>query len=265
MPRTERTKLAFYENGARQAEAIVMLHGLPLNAGIWQPLTTALQDNFRCISYDLRGFGSSEHTDEYLTLETHVDDLFVLLKRCRIRRAWLCGHDLGGHIALRAIERDAKRFLGLILCSALPGPPSKRETLEFSRYLQRLRTEGSRRIVADLLQARFDLSAADSSDSPYERLLEEGGRLDPDGLAGGLLAMLTRTDTRATFERFDRPRLMIAGSSDTITPADDFLQLGLSVSGLKFTRVPGVGHIPPVEYPAFTVGSIIRFLKSTKR
>ena len=238
-----------------------MLHGLPLNAGTWQPLTAALQEDFHCIAYDLRGFGASETARGCMTLEAHVDDLFALLKRCRIKRAWLCGHDLGGHIALRAIERDADRFLGLILCSALPTAPSKQETLELSRYLQRLRIEGSHRIVADLLQARFDLSSS-SNNSPYERVLQEASQLDPAGLAGGLLGLLTRTNTRSAFEQFERPRLMIAGSSDTITPAHDFLQIGLSVSGLKFTRVPEVGHMAPLEYPSFTVGSIVRFLQS---
>jgi pimeloyl-ACP methyl ester carboxylesterase len=93
------------EDGARlrystagSGEPVVLLHGLGLDASMWDPQWPVLQREFRTIRYDFRGFGDS-------TLPrgaySHSADLLGLLDFLQARPAHVIGLSMGGRYALR--------------------------------------------------------------------------------------------------------------------------------------------------------------------
>ena len=98
---------------AGTGEPVVLIHGLGLDAGMWDPQWRVLQKEFRVIRYDLRGFGNSTlPTGPY----SHCDDLLALLDFLEARPAHVVGLSMGGRVALRfALEQPASvRSLSLI-------------------------------------------------------------------------------------------------------------------------------------------------------
>ena len=98
---------------------VVLIHGLSLDASMWDPQWSALQREFRAIRYDVRGFGDSTvPTGPY----SHSDDLLGLLDSLHARPTHVIGLSMGGQLALRfALEQpQAVKSLTLI-DSALEG------------------------------------------------------------------------------------------------------------------------------------------------
>ena len=100
-------------SAAGSGEPVVLIHGLGLDAAMWDAQWPALQREFRAIRYDVRGFGgSSIPTGPY----SHADDLLGLLEFLDARPAHVIGLSMGGRLALRfALDQpQAVRSLALI-------------------------------------------------------------------------------------------------------------------------------------------------------
>jgi pimeloyl-ACP methyl ester carboxylesterase len=98
---------------AGSGESVVLIHGLGLDAAMWDAQWPALQREFRAIRHDVRGFGkSSIPTGPY----SHSDDLLGLLDSLDARPAHVVGLSMGGQLALRfALDQpNAVKSLTLI-------------------------------------------------------------------------------------------------------------------------------------------------------
>ncbi len=88
--------------------------GTPLNN--WNAVQTRISANYKTISYDRRGIGESETTDEPRTLENLVNDLNILITQNEIDGPIvLVGHSLGGHIARKYQQTYPSKIVGLFL------------------------------------------------------------------------------------------------------------------------------------------------------
>src|SRR5262249_36290597 len=80
---------------------LVMLHGLGGNLAVWHlKMAPELQGQYRITTYDQRGHGYSEVTQDGYTTQELAEDLRSLLDVLGIERAHLVGHSWGGDIAL---------------------------------------------------------------------------------------------------------------------------------------------------------------------
>jgi pimeloyl-ACP methyl ester carboxylesterase len=116
---------------------LVFIHGWLLSHAYWQPLIDQLRSDFSCLSYDLRGFGSSQVSNGISPQEAdysplaYAQDLLVLLDRLNISKAWLVGHSFGGEIALWTAVTQPERIVG-ITCLNFGGGIYLKE--EFERF-----------------------------------------------------------------------------------------------------------------------------------
>ena len=54
-------QLAVYRDGVPGAPIVLMLHGYPDNASVWDQVAELLADRFQVLRYDVRGAGASDH------------------------------------------------------------------------------------------------------------------------------------------------------------------------------------------------------------
>jgi 3-oxoadipate enol-lactonase len=101
---------------------VVLVHGLALDARMWDDQVPALGDVARVVRYDVRGFGRSSRDAE--TPYTHADDLWRLLDQLEIDSAVLVGLSMGGRIVVEATLAAPERVRALVLlCAVLDGVP----------------------------------------------------------------------------------------------------------------------------------------------
>lgn len=128
--------MSYLDEGPRDGEVIVMLHGNPSWSYYWRHLVLGLRDPaqgkaYRCIVPDHVGMGFSDKPgdDRYTyTLQSRVDDLTTLLDHLGITGpVTLAVHDWGGMIGFGwALQHEAQvQRLLITNTAAFPLPASK--------------------------------------------------------------------------------------------------------------------------------------------
>jgi pimeloyl-ACP methyl ester carboxylesterase len=111
-----------YYEAENDGVAVVLVHGLALDARMWDDQVPALKDIARVVRYDVRGFGRS--TRDADTSYSHADDLWRLLNHLEIDKAVLVGLSMGGRIVVEATLAAPERVRALVLLDAvLDGVP----------------------------------------------------------------------------------------------------------------------------------------------
>jgi len=124
-------KLHYLDEGAREAEPVVMLHGNPSWSFYYRRLVLALRDQYHCIVPDHIGMGFSEKPgpDQYpFTLDRRIEDLDTLLDKLDIKQnITLVLHDWGGMIGMAWASRHPERIKRLVVLNtaAFHLPPEK--------------------------------------------------------------------------------------------------------------------------------------------
>ncbi|WP_314404561.1 alpha/beta fold hydrolase [Stenotrophomonas rhizophila] len=122
----------YLDEGPRDGDVVVMVHGNPSWSYYWRTLVAGLSDKYRCIVPDHIGMGLSDKPDdgryEY-TLQSRVDDLDALLKHLGITGpVTLAVHDWGGMIGFGwALSHHAQvKRLVVLNTAAFPMPAAKK-------------------------------------------------------------------------------------------------------------------------------------------
>lgn len=117
-------RLAVYVSGPRDAPPVVLVHGYPDSATVWEPVRAQLDGRYRVISYDVRGAGASEAppTRGGYRLERLAADLAAVADAtCGGRPFHLVGHDWGSIQSWEAVTEPA--FKGRIASyTSISGP-----------------------------------------------------------------------------------------------------------------------------------------------
>lgn len=124
--------MSYLDEGPRDGEVVVMLHGNPSWSYLWRNLVAGLGDRYRCIVPDHIGMGLSDKPDdsryEY-TLQSRVDDVTALLDHLGITGPiTLAVHDWGGMIGFGWALSHAAQVKRLVITNtaAFPMPAAKR-------------------------------------------------------------------------------------------------------------------------------------------
>lgn len=118
---------------------VILIHGIASSSVTFQNVVPLLEDDFRCISIDLLGFGGSPMPEgcEY-RMKDHEAALARTIKSLRLRdRFVLVGHSMGGLIAPRYAARRPRGVKRLVLVS----PPIYLTPHELSDELDRTRQD----------------------------------------------------------------------------------------------------------------------------
>jgi pimeloyl-ACP methyl ester carboxylesterase len=124
------------DEGPRDGEVVVMLHGNPSWSYYWRHLVSGLSDRYRCIVPDHVGMGLSDKPDDApgamprydYTLQSRVDDLEALLDALGITGpVTLAVHDWGGMVGFGWALSHMPRVKRLVILNtaAFPLPQAK--------------------------------------------------------------------------------------------------------------------------------------------
>jgi non-heme chloroperoxidase len=111
--KTEKGVNLYYQEQG-QGQAVVLIHGWPLNSEMWEyQLNELPKHGIRAIAYDRRGFGKSDRPYDGYDYDTLAADLNAVLTELDLRQVVLVGFSMGGGEVIRYLtqygpERVAK-------------------------------------------------------------------------------------------------------------------------------------------------------------
>lgn len=260
--------------GPSDAPPLILLHGFPESHRTWRGLVPLLDEQFRLIMPDQRGYAGSDRppeVDAYKT-ETLVDDVFALADAFGLERFALAGHDWGGVVVWGAALRGDPRLDRLVIVNA-PHPAIFQKSLiedfeqrKASQYITAFRLPGAEQaILAAGLDAFFDKVIGDNVD--HARILEADKQqyLAEWSQPGALTAMLNWYRAAKVvvpppfltvpvpdwvlraFPKVTIPTLVIWGMRDTALLPVQLDGLDRLIEDLTIVRIPAAGHFAPWE------------------
>ncbi|MFS0575096.1 alpha/beta hydrolase [Sporosarcina sp. 179-K 3D1 HS] len=91
---------------------VIALHGLTGNHKTFYHYRKLLENEYRFITYDLRGRGNSSPADEQTSLFQHAEDLKAFIAKNEITRPILMGYSMGAYICAQvASETDVEALI----------------------------------------------------------------------------------------------------------------------------------------------------------
>jgi len=271
---------------------VILLHGFPESHRTWREIAPRLEDRFRLIMPDQRGFGASDRPQEIEEYKTEllVDDVFALADALGAEKFALVGHDWGGAIAWPAALRGDPRLTHLAVINA-PHPVIFQKSLienedqrAASQYINAFKAPGFEKIVErqgfdwffdKTFSGHVDIRripeaekqqylAEWSQPGAFNAMLNwyRGGRMivPPPGITIPLPDWVLKA-----FPTVKVPTLVVWGLKDTALLPVQLEGLDKLVADLTIVRLPDAGHFAPWEAPDEVARALGAFLAADVR
>ncbi len=251
-------------------EPLVLLHGFGANLATWKRLVPYLQDAYRLVLVDLKGFGRSPAPrDGCYSTHDHAENICRFLEKNDLAGAPLIGNSMGGLVALHTAsllqkKGTAPKKLVLIdsaayrqwppwylLLLAIPGLDHfaffvrKKITVQ---NIMRLAYYDATKIGADMVRAYAEPLA--QADHRYA-LRRTARQMLPPAAA--------RLD--AQYAKLDIPVLLLWGRNDRLVPLTIGQRLHRVLPRSSLVVFDRCGHAPQEELPEETAAAIRTFLE----
>jgi pimeloyl-ACP methyl ester carboxylesterase len=95
----ENISIAYMDEGKGE-QTLLFLHGLANYAPVWKYQLEALSKSYRCIAVDLPGNGYSSRGDYPYSMFFYAECVVRFIEKLELKNIVLCGHSMGGQIAL---------------------------------------------------------------------------------------------------------------------------------------------------------------------
>ncbi|MHC0440927.1 alpha/beta fold hydrolase [Flavobacterium sp. 3-210] len=104
-----------------KGKPVILIHGWPLSNEMWEyQIEFLVQNNYRVIAYDRRGFGKSSQPWEGYDYDTLTDDLSEIIEQLQLDDITLVGFSMGGGEVVRYFSRyQGKGVTKAVLISSI--------------------------------------------------------------------------------------------------------------------------------------------------
>ncbi|MDN7902673.1 alpha/beta hydrolase [Burkholderia diffusa] len=239
----EGIRFAFEESGPREAPVVVFSHGFLMDGEMFRPNIAALDDTFRCVVWDQRGFGSTGPVDRAFSYWDSARDLIALLDHLEIASASLVGMSQGGFVSMRAALLEPARFRALALIATRSDLDDASVTASF----EELKTEWARNGAANVAVhlAGFLLGA----DYPASAWIAKWLRMPRDNFECPVDALTARDDITPRLGEITHASIVFHGDADAAIPLRCGEALAERLPNSKgLVSVAGAGHTPNLTH-----------------
>jgi pimeloyl-ACP methyl ester carboxylesterase len=230
---------------------ILLLHGFPLDARMWDGQVSALeQAGYESLAPNLPG----REPDNDLT--NWAGRVLQLLPGDFIP----VGCSMGGYLIFELWRQASARISAAVFIDTRAGAdaPEVREG----------RGETIRILGEDGFDAFWKLQepklfGPEAPPDVVERARAIAAEQPITDLVATLQALASRPDSSETASSLDVPALVIVGEEDVLTPPSEAEQLAELLRIAQLVRIPGAGHLTPLEQPARVNEELMVFLSRT--
>ena len=115
-------KLHYVTGGIENSPVCLLLHGFPESWITWRKVIPSLENHYKIVAVDLRGYGDSdkpEGTENY-TNKLMASDIAGILAELKLASAYVVGHDRGARVARRMAYDYPELINRLALIEIMP-------------------------------------------------------------------------------------------------------------------------------------------------
>jgi pimeloyl-ACP methyl ester carboxylesterase len=247
----------FYEDTGGDGASIIFSHGYLMDHEMFDPQVAALSDEFRCITWDERGFGATPASEPF-TYWDSADDALALLTNLEIDAAFFVGMSQGGFVSLRAALRAPQRVLGLGLIDTQGGAEEDDVRPLFEAMNAEWVTNGPSDAIIDIVVATIMSPGYDHS--PW--VAKWVARPNDEQLLP-FRTLMDRDDIWDSVPEITAPAIVFHGEHDAAISMDKAERLASLLPHCDgLVRIPGAGHASNLSHPDEVNGPLRVFLRN---
>ena len=250
-------ELSWLQSG--RGRTVVLLHGFPLHAAMWDALHATTPHGWSLVTPDLRNFGQSRGTPA-LSVDDHATDVLALMRHLGVEEAVVGGLSMGGYIAMAVHRMAPQRCRALVLADTRAEPDTEEGRATRVRLQATAREQGPGAVLEAMLPKLVGPQATAAGAVPA-RMREIAQGNTAGGIVDGLETLKTRPDARPGLAAITCPTLIVVGADDALTPPADAEALRDRIAGASLVVVPGAGHMSNLEQPAAFAQALWSFLQ----
>lgn len=248
--------------GNKNNPAVLLIHPFPFDARLWTEVAEKLSDKYFVVTPDLRGCGKSELGSDQPDLELLAQDVNELIKELNLVNPIIGGISLGGYVAMAMLRQGNQNYSGLILVdtkAAADGDAARENRL---RVAEQMKEHGKVGLFAEQMLTNVVGTYTHEHRNDVVAQVKQWMNESSAGTIAWLqTGMAARPESFSTLSKFNGPTLLIRGSEDAISTAQDFLEMQNALeknqgqapsSSVTFVELLNAGHLPPVEDSAQT-------------
>ncbi|WP_077624655.1 alpha/beta fold hydrolase [Sediminibacillus massiliensis] len=246
------TKLYYQDEG--EGKPVIFIHGVMMSSKFFYHQFAYFKENYRTITFDLRGHGDSSKVNHGHTVANYARDLKLLIEKLELKDVVLVGWSMGAFVAWDFINQfGTDNINGVVIVDQSPSDYLW-DGWEFGAFnfdtikvvMQEIQ-EDQRMFNSDFIYGMFKDKP---SPKEYEWILEEMMKL-PASIASTIVFNQTAVDYRGTLSNVNVPALICFGRDDKFFPvaAGEYIQ----------KKIPGSKLVP------FEESSHCLFLEETNK
>lgn len=255
-------KVYFEEEG--KGEPLIFIHGRTLDHRMWKPQIEFFKSDYRCISYDLNGFGKSQiPKNNYSRAQTLKD----LLDYLNIKKSALIGLSLGSYTALEFLISFPEYVNKVVLMSpAVPGAVYSNEFNSDWEKVSDYGKKGELKLAKKYWLMCKAFSMLKTNNSPGQAILEKIIK-EYTGWDIQQNPPESRTLVENAFKHLEKiqiPALMIYGEGDYNDFGNNAKLLHNELKNSKLIKIKNSSHMVNLEFPDLVNNYIKDFLSNPK-
>jgi pimeloyl-ACP methyl ester carboxylesterase len=258
------SRIFYREEG--QGPPVVFIHGFPTSSLDWAPVVRLLRDRYRCITFDMLGFGASDKPWRAYSYALQLEVLEAVLRATAVHEAFVVSHDYGATLGQLALAgRSSLRVTRAIFLNGGIVPALHRPL-----FVQRLLASRLGPVVGPLLVGRKAMEKS------LRKVVVRAGRLEMEEIwasiaANGGARILPRL-LHYIAERRQMSDVLVSSLTTARVPLGFAWGVDDPVSGghvLEWVRaqlpaaeilaLEGVGHYPQLEAAEEVAAFVGRF------
>lgn len=230
-----------------EGEPMVLVHGYPLNGGLFRDNVGPLSEQFQVITLDLRGYGRSETPSSEGSIATYASDVFAVMDAAGVEQAIIGGMSMGGPIVFEMYRQAPERFRSMILNDTIAAGAVPAEAGLWQGVGRQAETLGVASLVDFLMP---DMLTADTRMNRPELVAYLGSLMEQasqEAAIAGAEALETRPDSAATLSEITVPTLILTGQQDSLYPYEIAQSMNEAILNSELVLLPGAAHAAIIE------------------
>lgn len=241
---------------------LVLIHGVGMHAGIWQPQMAALAAHFDVIALDMPGHGGSLLPPAAPTLDDYADAVIALLDGLGLPAAALVGHSMGALVATHTALAHPGRVTGLVAMNAV-----FRRSPELKQAVQaraaELEEKGFSASIAPTLARWFGDPVPPALDGVSALAAEALNTVNVEGYRRTYWLFATSDEALApALNRLAVPALFLTGEHDANSTPGMSLEMARLAPGARAEIIQQARHMMALTHPDEINARLLAFLRS---
>lgn len=239
--------------------AIVLVHGYPLDGAMWSGVARALAPRFHVFKPDLPGRGNTDAAAPQ-SIAGYSEFVETLVSGIPAP-VGIAGFSFGGYVSLELLKRRPEKIRALALVDTRASADDEAGRAKRDETIAAVRADGVRPVV-ESMPAKLLSPASLGRPDLLERVQRMISRQKAETVVADLTAMRDRPDSTGFLREIAIPTLVVVGEEDVLTPPADSEAMAAAIADARLVRVPGAGHLTPMERPKAIAEALGEFFSS---